>query len=407
MNILFLSLSFSSQGRRSSYEDLLQEFQQRGDCIYVCCANEKKNSDSPGFSVREDGMRLLRVPTGNITGNVPILEKGISTMLIDRQFLAAISKYFKGVLFDLILYPTPPITLVNTIATVKNKTKAKTYLLLKDIFPQNAVDLGMMSKTGIRGLLYKYFRRKEKRLYQISDYIGCMSPANVDYVLRHNPFVSKEQIEVCPNCIKQPPVPTFASKDDSIIRERYGIPHDAITFIYGGNLGKPQGIPFLMKCLEAEKSNAKAFFIIVGSGSEFGKLKDFLSSYGGNNAILLNHLPKDEYKKLAGLCQVGMIFLDYRFTIPNYPSRLLSCIASGLPVLCATDPNTDIGTIAEENGFGVHCFSNDVQGFSKAVQNLLAANREEMGRKGWEFFVKNYTTATAWHIISSHLKTNK
>ena len=404
MNILFLSLSFSTEGHRSFYEDLLEEFQQRGDHIYVCCANEKKSSEKAGLTVREDGVTLLRVPTGNITGNVPLLEKGISTIMIDRQFLAAIYKYFKGVLFDLILYPTPPITLVNTIAAVKNKTKARTYLLLKDIFPQNAVDLNMMSKTGFRGLVYKYFRRKEKRLYQISDIIGCMSPANVDYVLRHNSFVKKEQVEVCPNCIKRPLAPSFENKDDSIIRERYGIPQEAVTFIYGGNLGKPQGIPFLMRCLEAEKSNAKVFFIIVGSGSEYDRLKNFLSSYGGKNALLLDYLPKDEYKELAGLCQVGMIFLDYRFTIPNYPSRLLSYITSGLPILCATDPNTDIGTIAEENGYGVHCLSNDVKGFSKAVQKLLDANREEMGRKGWEFFVKNYTTATAWHTIANHFK---
>jgi aspartate 1-decarboxylase len=54
--------------------------------------------------------------------------------------------------------------------------------MLKDIFPQNAVDLGMIKTTGIKSLLYKYFRRKEKGLYFISDRIGCMSQANVDYV---------------------------------------------------------------------------------------------------------------------------------------------------------------------------------------------------------------------------------
>ena len=73
------------------------------------------------------------------------------------------------------------------------------YLLLKDIFPQNAVDLGMFSKGG---LLYRMFRKKEERLYQLSDYIGCMSPANVDYILRHNREVDIHRVEVCPNSIE-------------------------------------------------------------------------------------------------------------------------------------------------------------------------------------------------------------
>ena len=74
-----------------------------------------------------------------------------------------------------------------------------TYLLLKDIFPQNAVDLGMMTKTGVKGMLYKLFRKKEKELYRISDFIGCMSPANVRFVLEHNPEVKAEKVEIAPN----------------------------------------------------------------------------------------------------------------------------------------------------------------------------------------------------------------
>ena len=57
-----------------------------------------------------------------------------------------------------------------------------------------------MSKSGIKSILYHYFRKKEKKLYQISDYIGCMSKANVEYILKHNPEIKQERVEVCPNC---------------------------------------------------------------------------------------------------------------------------------------------------------------------------------------------------------------
>lgn len=87
-----------------------------------------------------------------------------------------------GVKFDLILYSTPPITFTNVIKYVKrHNPKAMTYLMLKDIFPQNAVDIQMLSKTGLKGILYRWFRRKEKEMYRISDWIGCRA-RNVEYV---------------------------------------------------------------------------------------------------------------------------------------------------------------------------------------------------------------------------------
>ena len=73
-------------------------------------------------------------------------------------------------------------TFKKVIDYFKKRDNATTFLLLKDIFPQNAVDLGILSKRGVKGIIYRFFRKKERDLYRISDYIGCMSPANVAYV---------------------------------------------------------------------------------------------------------------------------------------------------------------------------------------------------------------------------------
>lgn len=91
--------------------------------------------------------------------------------MLESQFKSALKKYFRDVKFDLILYSTPPITFNNVIKYAKKKSdnKALTYLLLKDIFPQNAVDLGMISKTGVKVFFTKCSARKRKNyiVYQI------------------------------------------------------------------------------------------------------------------------------------------------------------------------------------------------------------------------------------------------
>ena len=143
-----------------------------------------------------------------------------------------------------------------------------------------------------------------------------------------------------------------ATEEKNSVWEKYGIPTDKKVFIYGGNLGRPQGIPFLMKALKACRDYPEAFFLIVGDGTEYKKLEAFFEAEKLSNAKLLKRLFKEDYDLLANTWDVGMIFLDHRFTISNFPSRLLACLQAGVPTLACTDPNTDVGKVVTEGDFG-------------------------------------------------------
>ncbi len=396
-NILFLTLSNVSNIDESGiYQDLLREFARKGHRVFVVSPTERRNQEKTHL-IKKDNTNILRVNTGNIQ-KTNLIEKGIATILLESQYISAIKKYLSDVKFDLILYSTPPITLAGAVQYIKKRDGAKTYLLLKDIFPQNAVDIGVMSKTGIKGLLYKYFRAKEKKLYALSDKIGCMSQANVDFVLKHNSDVAAEKVEVCPNSID--PIDMSISTEERIsMREKYGIPFDKKVFVYGGNLGKPQGIPFLIECLKNQASNELTYFLIVGDGTEYGKLDSYINEDNPKNVKLMKRLPKEDYDRMVAACDVGMIFLDHRFTIPNFPSRLLSYMQAKLPVLCATDKNTDIGSIAVENGFGWWCESNTVEGFNSIVEYASHADLNNMGKQAWNYMNENYTVDLGYEII--------
>lgn len=402
MNVLFLTIGrINSINDGTIYSDLLKAFVSKGHNVYAVTPNERKYKKGTEF-YENGSFNLLKVKTFNLQ-KCNIIEKGISTVLIESQYKRAIKKFFGDISFGLVIYSTPPITLANVIRFVKKRDGAKSYLMLKDIFPQNAVDMGMMGKRGLKGLLYRYFRSKEKKLYILSDRIGCMSEANVDYVLEHNPYLPRERVEICPNSIEVRTL-RLDSSDRDEIRKKYGIPTDKTVFVYGGNLGKPQGIPFIIRCLEKEKNNENAFFLIVGDGTEYGKLEAYIKENALQNTLLMKSLHKDDYDVMTASCDVGLIFLDHRFTIPNFPSRLLSYMQAGIPVLACTDTNTDIGKVITDGGFGWWCESNSVESFSNAVKRAIASDLTDMGNNGFDYLNTHYNVDAQCEIIISSLK---
>ena len=397
MNILFLTTGrMDSIEQHAIYPDLLRCFRDNGHNVYTVSSYEKRTGKETEI-INENGAHMLHVKIGNLT-QTNLIEKGVSTLMIEKQYLAAIKQYFSNVKFDLVLYSTPPITLVKVIQYVKKRYNCKSYLLLKDIFPQNAVDLGMMQKTGLKGVLYKYFRNKEKTLYQISDYIGCMSQANVDYILRHNPEIDPSIVEICPNCVEV--IDTSVTKDTRIaIRTKYDIPLDKKVFIYGGNLSKPQGIQFLIECLKNVENHNEVFFLIVGGGTEYFKLENYINELKPKNVKLMKRLPKEDYDKMVGACDVGMIFLDHRFTIPNFPSRLLAYMQAKIPVLAVTDSNTDIGKVIVDGEFGLWCESNDCENFSEKIDEILRIRKDYSGIKEFSYLKQYYSVEVAYKTI--------
>ncbi len=388
MNILFLTIGYmESIEEYGIYSDLLRCLRDNGHRIYTVSPYEKKTGLNTGLK-SDNGIQMLHVETGNIT-KCGIVEKGISTLRIEKQFLLAIKKYFSGIKFDLILYSTPPVTFEKVIKYIKKRDNARTYLMLKDIFPQNAVDIGLMTTKGLKGMVYRFFRRKEKRLYAISDKIGCMSEANKDYVLKHNQEIESQKVEICPNCIEVQDR-RISGEECLRIRQKYGIPTDKKVFVYGGNLGKPQGISFLIECLRMQKNNKAAYFLIVGDGTEYAQLESFFNEMSPQNMRLMKTLPKEDYDKMIAACDIGMIFLDYRFTIPNFPSRLLSYMQAGLPVLACTDKNTDVGKVIVEGEFGWWCESNNAENFSKIVNQIIDADVHIMGKNANEYLIEHY-----------------
>lgn len=386
--IVYLTLGFSSvTAHQNLYTDLIVQFQKSGHDILVVAPTIGKGNKMEVYT--EEGIRLLRVPTLKLFDS-GLIEKGLANVLLPFQFKRALKKSGIPIDFDLILLATPPITLVSVATWIKKRTNANMYLILRDIFPQNAVDLKMMSKSGI---LYKYFRNLETKLYQESNAIGCMSPENINYVVRHNPNIYTEKLHLLRNWEEIDESPPLSASEESRIRETYGL-QDKIVAIYGGNLGLPQQTENIIHLAEAVRDVSDLVFLIFGRGTQTEQILKLIDEKKLENVVFRKGVFREEYNNILKLVDIGLISLNKLFSIPNYPSKVTGYYKYKIPVLSAIDGNTDFGTEQEEIGCGLWSLSGDTEAFKANLMKLYKdkALRKKMGQRGYDFYIENNLT---------------
>ena len=344
MRVLFLGLIVPNiDTSRNLYSELIQEFQKNGHEILVV-APVRKNTKR-GLQM-EGGIQILRIRTLELF-RVGKIYKALANLLLPVQFFQGLRRNRIDLRFDLVILHTPPITLYPVARKIKSSYGAKVYLILRDIFPQNAVDLGLMRKGG---LAHRMFRAQEKAMYRICDSIGCMSPGNSAYILKHNPGIPPAKVHQLPNWMWPAPYPAHTS--DLEIRQQYGL-GEKFVVIFGGNIGKPQKLENIVELARACTDHKDIFFAIFGDGTEKALLVENIEKSGLTNIKVFDGLSGPEYFRVLQVAEVGLISLSEDFTIPNTPSKIMVYFNAKKPVLAAIDTNTDIGEILESIGAGV------------------------------------------------------
>ena len=156
------------------------------------------------------------------------------------------------------------------------------------------------------------------------------------------------------------------------------------------------------------KGHDNQFLLIAGEGTEYERLKDGLQRIGASNVCLIPSLDKYEYDSLVAESDVGLVLLHPNAEVPNFPSRLLSYIQLGKPVIAAVDGATDLGRIIEYYGCGKDCRNGDIDKFMESVDYyLIPSNRLEAGNKARELFLNCYTSDKGYQIIINHFNGEK
>ena len=396
MKVVFLTLFFPKIVKtKYLYSGLVMEFLENGHDITVVAP--AYDDTITGLQL-ENGIKVLRVKTMPLFGT-GILKKGLANILLPYQYKKAIKNHIVDTNYDLIMTPTPPISLHSVVSWLKKRSGGRTYLILRDIFPQNAIDLALMSKMSP---LYYFFRNKEKKLYALSDYIGCMSTGNIEFVIEHNPEVEIKKLHLLPNWSDL--IDLFPEEEIKDLREKEGL-KDKFVIIFGGNIGLPQKLDNIVRLAEACSDKEEFMFLIFGNGSERANLDKLVETKSLKNLRVSDSLQQTKYMKWVQMADLGLISLSEKFTIPNIPSKALSYYNTKTPILASIDENTDFGRILESLNTGFWSQAGNTKELKSKLIALYENKklRKEMGENGHAYMKECLSSHNAYLTVINEL----
>lgn len=390
MRILLITDSYPPEIRSASQlmKDLADGFKKNGHEVGVATSypqynlGEEKKS-FPEISA-EDGIQVLRIKTLP-HHKVSFIIRGIAQLTMPYVFFYKIKKYFREKI-DVVIIHSPPLPLSMAAHKVKKFYGAKYILNLHDIFPQNAIDLGVLSGWKY-GPIIRLFERMEKNAYKNADLIVVPSEKHKIF-LADKRGVKNDKISVVYHWIDVEPYRDF--KKTGRFRKLYGLENKFI-FLFGGVLGPSQGLDLIIRAAEKLKDNKEIIFLFIGDGGAKESLVKMAEEKGLENVIFKPFIPVRDYQELVKDSDVGIVCLTSRNTTPAVPAKILGYMVVSVPVVVFVQEESDAHLIVEEARCGYSAVS-DNENETLAVIKRIYNERDklgEYGRNGFNYLLKN------------------
>ncbi len=341
----------------------------------------------------EDGVKILRVRTGKIKGAGKIL-RAINEIRLSSVMWKAGADFFRRNPCDLIVFYSPSIFWGRLVSKLKKLWACPSYLILRDIFPQWALDAGVLKP----GLVHSYFRRKELRQYSVADVIGVQSPANLSYFEDNK--LNEKPLDVLFNW-----TPLEENAQPVGFRRKLGL-DGKVVFFYGGNIGLAQDMDNIIRLAEALADEPDAYFLLVGAGSEVPRLQTLIDERGLKNIAIHPAVSQKEYLGLVGEFDVGLISLDKELKTHNFPGKMLSYMYHGMPILASINPGNDLQDVIEQGQAGLVSINGDDHVLQENARKFLGNPqfRHEVGENARALLEKTFSVQHAAGQILSHFK---
>lgn len=320
--------------------DLSREFAAQGSAVTMIVASP---DIAATYELEDYGnvavLRLKAPRTKDISYVRRTINEFVTPFVMQRNFQRS---PLANAQFDGVVWYSPTIFLGPFVKALKHNNNCRAYLIIRDIFPQWAADMGLMG----RGIAYQLLNCVARFQYSVADVIGVQTPGNLPFLQSTEAGRHFASLEVLHNWLGVP-----ASSPCSIDISQTCLSGRQI-FVYAGNMGVAQGIEKLLNLVYQFRDREDIGFLFVGRGSNADNIVAYVKRERINNVIVHDEIEPDEIPALYSQCHIGLVSLDARHTTHNIPGKFLSYIQAGLPVLASVNRDNDLEKLIVEHGVG-------------------------------------------------------
>ena len=399
-HILLITDSYPPEIRSASHLmfELAEELLKRGFQVTVVTSWPQYNLDSGEQTpfqenMNECGIRVIRMkhlPHHKVNFFI----RGIAQLLLPYLFIRKIKQYVHEKI-DVVIVYSPPLPLTFVGAWAKKKYQAKYILNVQDLFPQNAIDLGVLKNK----MMIAFFRWMEETSYRQADVVTTHSAGNKALLEKQYPQY-KKKCAVLHNWID-----VAAHQSHSLMknfREEFAI-ENKFVIVFAGVIGPSQYLDIIIRAAEQLTHLNNLCFLIVGDGAEKKALQSRVSQNKLDNVIFKPFISRENYADLLSACDLGLVCLSPKNKTPVVPGKILGYMAAGLPVLAILHQESDGHRIIQEAQCGYTAVSSDFPAIIKTIEKAYQQKSQGkiLGARGLAYAKQYFSKEQCVDIITT------
>jgi len=274
--------------------------------------------------------------------NIPHWQRLIAEVLLPWLMLFGL---FRSPLFkekwDGVVWWSPSIFFSPFIKFLKRRSGCPSYMILRDIFPAWALDLGILRP----GLFYEFLSFISLQQHKAADIVGVQSPSNLLFAPRFSNGKSPHY-EVLWNWIapSRNRICSIKVANTSLAGRK--------IIVYAGNMGVAQNLDTFIQLAVHWRYREDVGFLLVGRGTHKSSLMTIAASHNLSNVLFFDEIDPSEVPGLLSQCHIGYLCLDIRHKTHNIPGKFLSYVQAGLPVLAIANRGSDLVELIKSSGVG-------------------------------------------------------
>ena len=371
--------------------------------------NQLRNSGIEGFrdknKLRNSGIQGLGNSEIERSGEFPKSEchnevsiRRVWSFLFDKNkivgrilnstscFLSMLPRLFFVSRNSLLVFNTNP-ALLPALGLIGAKLRRQGYIvLLHDLWPELPVNIGMIKKGGV---LYRIIDFLNKLSFKYACRVVVLSEAMKGLVLSKLPGMD-DKIRVIHNWVDQTRVYTVAREDNRLLKD-LGL-QDKKVVMYSGNLGRYQPLEVMIRAANELRARKDIVFLFAGDGGKKDKIRQLAETMNLDNVMFIPFQSLDSLSESLSMADVSLIGIYPENEGVIMPSKLYGLLAVGKPIICVSDPKSEVVEILNHAGAGLHSSIDDPNELAQKIVLLLddRDKAQEMGKNGRRYFLEHF-----------------